>query len=88
MLAERVEEWTKNWKLQGLQEGRQEGRLEGRQEGRLEGRQESFMRLLNKRFGPVPHDVVQRVTNAPPEQITLWFDQAIDAPSLDKVFDN
>ena len=72
MLAERVEEWTKNWK----------------QEGRQEGRQESFMHLLNKRFGPVPSDVTQRVNNAPPEQITRWFDQAIDAPSLDKVFDN
>ncbi|WP_045221309.1 DUF4351 domain-containing protein [Desulfonatronum thioautotrophicum] len=80
MLAERVEEWTKNWKLQGLQEGRQEGRQEALQE--------SFMRLLSKRFGPVPNDVAQRVTNAPPEQITRWFDQAIDAPSLDKVFDN
>ena len=84
MLAERVEEWTKNWKQQGLQEGLQQGRQEGQQQGL----QESFMRLLSKRFGPVPNDVAQRVTIAPPEQITRWFDQAIDAPSLDKVFDN
>ena len=88
MLAERVEEWTKNWKQQGLQEGLQQGRQEGRQEGQQQGLQESFMRLLSKRFGPVPNDVAQRVTIAPPEQITRWFDQAIDAPSLDKVFDN
>ena len=88
MLAERVEEWTKNWKQQGLQEGLQQGRQEGRQEGQQQGLQESFMRLLSKRFGPVPSDVTQRVNNAPPEQITRWFDQAIDAPSLDKVFDN
>ncbi|CAD85213.1 MULTISPECIES: Rpn family recombination-promoting nuclease/putative transposase [Nitrosomonas] len=56
MLSERVKEWTKDWRQQGIEEGKQigieegkqigiqegrlEGRQEGRQEGRLEGRQE------------------------------------------------
>jgi len=88
MLAERVEEWTKTWKYQGLQEGRQQGLQEGRQEGRQQALQESFLRLLNKRFGPVTNDVAQRVNAASPDQISRWFDQAIDAPSLDQVFSN
>jgi predicted transposase/invertase (TIGR01784 family) len=39
MLAETVEEWTRQWKADGLQQGRQEGLQEGRQ-----GRQEADCR--------------------------------------------
>ncbi|MGF1615665.1 MAG: transposase, partial [Gammaproteobacteria bacterium] len=42
VLAERVKEWTEQWKQAGLEQGRQEGREEGRQEGRQEGRLEGF----------------------------------------------
>ncbi len=40
MLAERVVEWTEEWKRQGLEQGRQEGIQVGRQEGIQVGRQE------------------------------------------------
>ncbi len=44
MLAERVQDWTRDWKQQGIEEGRaigiEEGREEGRKEGREEGREE------------------------------------------------
>jgi predicted transposase/invertase (TIGR01784 family) len=36
MLAERVVEWTKTWKEQGIEEGRKEGLKEGRKEGLCE----------------------------------------------------
>jgi hypothetical protein len=36
----------------------------------------------------VTNDLAQRVNAASPDQINRWFDQAIDAPSLDQVFSN
>jgi len=42
MLAERVIEWTQEWKEEGLREGRREGLQQGRQEGLQQGRQEGL----------------------------------------------
>ncbi len=38
MLAERVQEWTREWVQQGYAEGLEQGRAEGRAQGRAEGR--------------------------------------------------
>jgi predicted transposase YdaD len=56
MLAERVVEWTEKWKQEGLQEGRQEGRQEV-----LERARGVLLLGLEKRFGPLPAEVRQRV---------------------------
>lgn len=40
---------------------REEGRKEGRKEGVLEGKRQMLLGLLTMRFGPLPHDVVQRL---------------------------
>lgn len=36
MLEGRVKDWTKNWKLQGIEEGRKIGWQEARQKGETE----------------------------------------------------
>ena len=59
MLTERVVDWTREWKQQGLQEGRQQGLQEGRQQGLQEGRQQGLqqgerrllLRQIRRRFG-------------------------------------
>ncbi len=72
MLAERVKEWTREWKQEGLQEGRKEGLQKGRQKGLQEGRQKGLQEgarafqdfLLSEmaeRFGPVPESIRRRV---------------------------
>ena len=48
MLAERVLEWTEEWKRQGLEEGRQKGLQEGLQEGRQKGLQEGRQKGLQE----------------------------------------
>ena len=40
MLAERVQEWTREWVEQGHTEGVEQGRTEGREQGRTEGREQ------------------------------------------------
>jgi hypothetical protein len=50
MLAERVMEWTQQWKEEGLEQGRQEGLEQGRQEG-LAAERALLLRLVRRRFG-------------------------------------
>lgn len=74
MLAERIESWTQQWMLQGLQKGK------------VEGEALALKRLLAKRFGPLPAALEARIAAASLEEIEAWFDAAITAPSLDAVF--
>jgi|GEM_PF-3105213 len=49
---------------QGIQEGIQQGLATGRAEGRAEGQAKSLVRLLEKRFGPLPAHLRKRVCAA------------------------
>jgi predicted transposase/invertase (TIGR01784 family) len=62
--------------------GRAEGRVEGRVEGRAEGRAESLLRLLAKRFGPVPTETSRRIQAATIPELDRWTDRVLDAPTL------
>lgn len=82
MISERIDTWKEEWKRQGAQEGRQEGR----QEGLLQGQADALLRLLARRFGPVPEQAASRVRAAGLPQLERWFDCAVDAASLEQVF--
>ena len=70
MLADRLEEWAHQYEARG------------------ESRGESLalQKLLTKRFGVIPPDVMGMIAAASKEQIEAWFDVAIDASSYDEVF--
>jgi predicted transposase/invertase (TIGR01784 family) len=94
MLAERVKEWTREWKQSGLEEGREQGLEEGREKGREEGRHKEreealtklravLLRELESRFGPLPADVRQWVSSLDAyERILELSIAAATAPSL------
>jgi hypothetical protein len=90
MLAERVKEWTKDGKLQGLQEGIQLGiqigRLEGIDEGIQVGGSRLLLRLLERRFGLLDEAIRQRVRSAEPERLLVWGERVSTAQTLDEVF--
>ena len=88
MLAERVEEWTEQWKLSGMQQGIQQGKLEGMQQGRLEGETQLVERLLARRFGPPSADTQARLKTATLEQLEQWAENLLDAATLGEVFRN
>lgn len=69
-----------------LARGRAEGRAEGRTEGRTEGEARALLRQLERRFGPLPQSVRERVAAAGLDQLDLWLDRVLDAPDLDAVF--
>ncbi len=58
----------------------------GKLEGKLEGQAQVLARLLNKRFGPLSEDMSRRLNNATGEQLELWTDAVLDAPTLAAVF--
>ena len=71
---------------QGMQQGMQQGIQQGKLEGKSEGKAELLQRQLTKRFGPLSPDTAQRLNTATTEQLELWADRVLDAPTLDAVF--
>ncbi len=63
-----------------------EGKVEGMVLGQRDGQARSLIRLLEKRFGPVPEAVRARVTAAEIDVLDQWLDRVLDAPTLDAVF--
>jgi len=68
------------------EEGLSEGEKKGEKRGEKKGRVESLLRILDRRFGPVPNATRARVMAADPSELDGWLDRAIDAPTLDAVF--
>ena len=74
MLAETVLDWKRQW----LEEGKAEGKAQGKAE--------ALIRLLARRFGPLPDWVAQRTEGASVEQLDTWFDRVLDAATLAEMF--
>ncbi len=70
----------------GMAKGMEKGMAKGLEKGRQTGEALSLQRLLSRRFGPLPPDLVATIDAAPISDIEVWFDKAIDAPSLSDVF--
>ena len=82
MLAERVGEWTKTWKEQGIEEGRKLGLKEGVKQGELT----ALERQLTRRFGPLPEAIQLRLRSATTEQLESWLDRILEANNIEDVF--
>lgn len=65
-----------------IEKGVQQGKLEGK----LEGEAAALQRLLSRRFGPLPSNVIARIDSATPDQIESWLDAVLDAPHLESIF--
>ena len=51
-----------------------------------EGETLVLQRLLARRFGPLPTEVIARISGASVEEVDIWVDRVLDARSLDEVF--
>ncbi len=70
------------------QEIAEEERQEGWQQGKIEGKAALLQQLLTKRFGPLSKQTQLRLTSASLEQLELWADRILDAPTLSSVLDD
>lgn len=59
-------------------------RAEARQKARAEGEVRLLLKLLARRFGPVPEHVRARVEAATSEQVKAWAERLFTAASLDE----
>ena len=75
---------------EGIQEGIQQGMQQGMQQGKLEGKLEAeaaiLDRLLTKRFGSLSPQIQAKLHNATLEQLDIWADRILDAPTLEELF--
>lgn len=78
MLNERIREWGRPYREEGLKEGIEQGIELG--EARL------LKRQLTKRFGPMPEWVVAKIDEATTDQLEIWSEQILDAESVEAVF--
>jgi len=74
-------------RTEGRVEGRAEGRVEGRTEGRLEAERYILIRLLERRFGPLPTPYQARIAAADSETLLHWSEQVLSAQRLQDVFE-
>jgi predicted transposase/invertase (TIGR01784 family) len=72
---------------EGRVEGRVEGRFEGRLEGRVEGEAALLLRLLERRFGPLPESARQRIAAADAETLLVWGERVLDARALEEIWE-
>jgi flagellar biosynthesis/type III secretory pathway protein FliH len=82
MLEENLDRIYRN----AVAEGVLLGKLEGMQQGKLDGEAILLERQINKRFGTVSEETRTRLKTAITEQLELWADHVLDAPTLDAVF--
>ncbi len=82
MLSEQLEVWARQYEAEGLQKGMQQGM----QKGMRQGEALALQKLLTKRFGVIPPDVLARIASASQDQVEAWLDRVLDVLTLDEVF--
>ena len=61
---------------------RREGLAEGEARGEAKGRADTILRVLAKRFGPLPRETIQRVQSATLSELDLWTERMLDGQTL------
>lgn len=72
MLSQRLEEWALSYKA----------------ECEIKGERLALQRLLSRRFGAMPTEVTERISNAAQPEIELWLDRVLDAKQLADIFND
>ena len=54
--------------------------------GRQKGESVTLQKLLRKRFGPIPDELMAKIAGASIEQLETWFDLALDGSELAAIF--
>lgn len=71
---------------QWFEQGRAEGHAEGHAEGIQTGEQKMLIRLLERRFGPLPETWRERIAAADAETLLVWSERLLTARRLEEVF--
>jgi hypothetical protein len=78
--------YISSFERSAIEKGVQQGVQQGLQQGLQQGEALALQKLLLKRFGVIPAEIVRQISSASAEQIDAWLDGVLDAPSLDAIF--
>ena len=71
--------------IQGLEKGMTQGLEKGMTQGRSKGRAETVLRLLTRRYGPIPKALSKLILDTSElEQLDAWSDLVIDCTTLEE----
>ena len=82
LMGTAAQAWLEQGKTTGKAEGLAEGLATGKAEGLVEGKVDILLHQLERRFGPLPSEVVQRVRAGSARDIADWANAVLDAPTL------
>ena len=78
MLSQRLEEWAHRYKAEGV--------LQGIEQGLVKGESRLLRKQLERKFGPLPVKITDRLNNATEIELEHWGDAVLTASSLEAVF--
>jgi predicted transposase/invertase (TIGR01784 family) len=67
-------------------EGREEGQQEGLVKGVVKGEAALLLRLMERKFKPLPESARKRVAEADAETLLVWGERLLDANTLDEIW--
>jgi hypothetical protein len=84
MLSQRLEEWAHRYKAEGVLQGIEQGI----EQGLVKGESKLLRKQLERKFGPLPIKVTDKLNNASAIELERWGDAVLTANSLEAVFDH
>jgi len=81
-------EGLREGEAKGMVKGMAKGIEKGMEKGRLDGEVAVLERMLIKRFGTLSDDIQTHLKTATIEQLELWVERILDAPTLMAVFED
>ena len=85
-MAEGVAKGMADGVAKGMAEGVAKGVAEGK--AKAKGKASTLVRLLGRRFGPLPASTRIRIDGATEKELDDWIDAVLEAPTLAAVFLN
>ena len=85
-LAQGLEQGLEKGFHNGIELGIKQGLENGVRKGREEGEAALLLRILERRFGPLPINVKHRIASTDAETLLVYGERVLDAKSLDDIF--
>jgi flagellar biosynthesis/type III secretory pathway protein FliH len=81
-----AERFRAEGRSQGIQQGMERGMRQGIQLGMQRGEVAMLVRLLERKFGPVPEALRPRIEAADERSLLEWSERVLSAATLEDVF--
>jgi flagellar biosynthesis/type III secretory pathway protein FliH len=78
--------FAERFRAEGRSQGIQQGMREGREQGMQRGEVAMLVRLLERKFGPVPEALRPRIEAADERSLLEWSERVLSAATLEDVF--